>query len=194
MSGRINNPSPIVAPYMGTIPGLFFGCNFRVAGTYYGPLGAGTYGNGSIAMVAGKIYAVPFLVTKQETFDRIAITVLTGSAGSARLGIYADSGSCAPGALLVQGEIDTTAIGDKEITISQALTPGLYWLAALFQATPNVRCPLIFSDLIGYGGDIASAGNTSCYYTTQTYGALPNPHPTATTSQKYLVGVSLRRA
>mgnify|MGYP000553028085 CR=1 FL=1 len=99
------------------------------------------------SQTSNRLYMYPFWVHTTTTFDRIAINHAATSAGASsvcRLGIYNDS-SGVPGTLLLDaGTVDlSTATAFKTITISQQLTPGLYWLAAVPQitsGTPTFTC------------------------------------------------------
>ena len=81
------------------------------------------------------VYA-PFPVAETRTFDRIGLLMhWTGPQANTvvRLGIY-DNDDGYPGNLIVDaGTVDTSTTGLKEITISEELTPGLYWLCAAHQ-------------------------------------------------------------
>jgi hypothetical protein len=99
---------------------------------------------GSLAMVDGTAYAMPFYSGNGGTADRIGIGVTAFAASSAiRLGIYNDNGAGYPGTVLLDaGTVDSSASNaDKEITISQILAPNtLYWLVAAAQGGgPTVR-------------------------------------------------------
>ncbi len=185
---------PQVIPYLPIMPGLFGKSLSRTPGKYYGPLGGSNVTTTSTAMV-NKIYAVPFLVLVEETFDRISITIQTAAAGNARLGVYRDNGY-APGSLLVDaGEIDTGTTGDKEIVINQILSPGLYWLAIIYSAAPKVYAPNFTVNLLGLGSNnVQGSGNGMVYLTDQAYGALPDPHPTPVIASATCPGIVLRKA
>jgi len=109
------------------------------ADRYYGPMVAGA--TATAAMTANVIYASPFAVVRTITLDRIAINVTTVAAGAtARLGIYADAGTTYPGSLVLDaGTVDVSTTGMKTITISQQLTPGLYWLVVWSGGAPTIR-------------------------------------------------------
>lgn len=174
---------PQVIPYMQTIPGQYAKYLSRTSGNYYGAIGVS--GNtGAFAVAADKIYARPFLVMQTESFDRIGLHISTGTTGKARLGIYADDGTLQPGARILDAgsEIDTADSGFKEITINQSLTPGLYWLVCIFNATPSVRKANSVIAVLGLGASSAtySSGASEGYYTTQAYGELPIMHPAPT--------------
>ena len=92
---------------------------------YSGPDAGGAYG-------ANRHIWAPFYVFKTTTFDRIAcgITVLH-AANTVDLFIHLDDNTVKGGPktlLLNAGTVDASTTGYKEITISQELTPGLYWL------------------------------------------------------------------
>lgn len=82
---------------------------------------------------------VPILV--DMTVDRIGVYCDTAASGGAtRLGIYASDANNRPGALVLDaGTVDTSTTGEKTITISQALTAGIYWLTAVEQGNTSVR-------------------------------------------------------
>ena len=92
------------------------------------------------AITADVLYAVPYPIAKSRTTDRIAINVAAGDAGKvARLGLYADTGSCYPGALIADsGEF---SVADVELSISvlvQTVGPGLYWAVLLSNGVPTI--------------------------------------------------------
>lgn len=76
----------------------------------------------------------PIYISQTTTLDRICFgttTVTTG--GNARLGIYTDNGG-KPGSLVLDAGVIayTTSSTSYEITISQVLEPGWYWLGLVF--------------------------------------------------------------
>ena len=96
------------------------------------------------AMVADRLYAVPFWVgPKGFAADRFAMYVGTG-AGNGRIGVYtADPTTYLPTSLIVDlGQVDVSASGQKAFTISTTLTAGAppywVWLACVFSGTPTV--------------------------------------------------------
>lgn len=192
---EILKPTANIVPHMPAIPGLFPYVAQRVAGEYYGIMGA-SITSSSVAVVADKIYSAPFLVLQEETFDRIAINIGTGAVGAARLGIYASASNSKPGALVLDaGEIaDTSTTGDKEIVIDQTLTPGLYWVVSVFSGTPSVISAANIIHILGLPGTIATGGNSLGSYTGMAYGALPASHPTFASTSRGIPAVCLRRA
>jgi hypothetical protein len=101
------------------------------SGRYYGPLSART----TSAPGTGVMTAVPFWVHATTTFDRIGCSITTaGAAGTViRLGIYTDSLGQPSTKVLDAGTVAGDAVASPELTISQSLTAGWYWLAAVSQ-------------------------------------------------------------
>ncbi len=118
-------------------------------------------------------------------FDRIAIRVTTtGNTGAvARIGIYADNGSCYPGALVLDsGELSMvgTAPFIREATIDVKLRPGLYWLCVITGVATGTQVQAIpVASAVGILGIDATLSGTSLlgFAATQTYGALPPTYP-----------------
>jgi hypothetical protein len=82
----------------------------------------------------GTCYFIPFWVTRSMTIDRVNVEVTTALASSTiRLGIYSSSND-APGSLLADfGTADSSSTGQKELTVSQAVSAGLYYFAVVRQ-------------------------------------------------------------
>ena len=105
----------------------------------YSPFPAG--GLTTSATTDQAMYAAVADFASAITIDRICCEVVTtaGSAGSViRMGVYADDGTGNNvGALVADfGTVGTTTTGVKEITVSQALTPGRYWFVVVPQGAP----------------------------------------------------------
>ena len=111
-------------------------------GNYYSPLRTSS---GNSAAVLQTTYYLPMAFFTTNTFNRISIQTATSyvGTGAVRLGIYNnDSTTGKPSTVLLDaGTVATTASNTNyEITISQSLTVGYYWLAFNMQtaaATPN---------------------------------------------------------
>lgn len=108
------------------------------AGLYYRTLGG--VGNNITTVVNDTVYA-PFIINETKTFDRIAIRsgASHSGTGSVRLGIYNNDGATGqPSTVLLDaGTVATTAPNTIfEITISQSLPPGAYWIAFNMQTSP----------------------------------------------------------
>jgi len=83
-------------------------------------------------------YYQPIYISSTITLDRISIQTASTFAGTAtiRLGIYNESGGLPTTVLLDAGTVSATAASTNyEITISQSLTPGFYFLVFCQQGT-----------------------------------------------------------
>jgi hypothetical protein len=134
----------------------------------------------NIAITANRLYAYPLFIARNLTIDRIAMEVATAGAGGTkvRLGIYnGDGTNLYPGSLLLDaGEVAVDSTGIKTITISQALTKGLYWVAMVSDGTPTVKANsnVTRSYWMGIRGTSYSYHQQG-WYVAHTYGALPDP-------------------
>lgn len=84
----------------------------------------------------------PWVVNRTMSLSKIGTEVTAaGEAGSlVRLGIYADDGTGYPGALVLDaGTIAGDSVAVQEVTISQVLAPGLYWVGAVVQNAPSTQ-------------------------------------------------------
>jgi len=103
-------------------------------GYYYSYLGTDQSGTTNAAQVVNTLTLQPFYLGSSATATRLAVNITTAFAGGvARLGIYNNSANeDYPGTLLLDaGTISLATTGAKQITISQSLSQGLYWLAIL---------------------------------------------------------------
>lgn len=150
------------------------------SGRYYGtPVSSVSTGS----LTDGRMIVSPFPVVKTTALDRIAVDVTTLAAATVmRLGIYGSTANGDPGTLVVEaGTVDVSTTGNKELTIAQTLSPGLYWLAAVAQGgAPVVRVatgPIMAGD-----SSLSTAfTQTRCAYSvTGTSGALPSSPAYAT--------------
>lgn len=103
----------------------------RISGWYYDGSVA-SYATATSSLAANTVIYQPFLTGAALTVDRIMVEVTTAGASNVVLGIFNDTGACAPGTVLLDaGVVDPSTTGVKEATVSQALAAGtLYWLAA----------------------------------------------------------------
>jgi hypothetical protein len=110
-----------------------------ISGTaVYVPTHQGTASTWSLG--TGFMDLVPVQITKAVTASGIACRVTTaGQATSViRMGIFNSDANFQPSSLLLDaGTISSSTTGTKEITISQALSPGVYWLAVVGQVAAN---------------------------------------------------------
>jgi len=133
----------------------------------------------------GRLMLTPYWAPKSFSISRIALQVATaGSTGSVtRIGAYSDDDGI-PGTLLFDaGTVDSTTTGAKEITTTQTLPAGRFWLAAVVQGSAATLARL-------YGTISTSAWNTNAmlmplgggldavyfaFYKDSVSGALPSP-------------------
>lgn len=134
------------------------------------------------ASAANRFYAFPFIPAQTITINGLAVEVTTLTAGSAHLGIYADSAG-SPGAKIIGSTtaVDTGTTGVKTVTIANTtLDAGtVYWLVVWSSAACTFRAVA--------QGALAVIGLTStlnAQYTsrlaTSTFGALPANAPATT--------------
>lgn len=128
----------------------------------------------------GRVYLHAIQIEYTFTVDRIIIWQMGTSAGNVRAAIYHDAGDTpATGTLIV--ESGSIALGGAwnatEITIAATrLTPGLYWLAVMFDdATPVLYSPL---SVFQTGGNNTLRGKRITV--DPGYGAYPDPCPAVT--------------
>ena len=109
--------------------------NYR-SGVYY--RAAYSFTPSDFTAVLNRTYYTPIYVPSTTTLDRIAITTSAtfSGTGTVRLGIYKDSGGIPSTVVLDAGTVSPTAASTiYEITISQSLNAGFYWLAFCQQGT-----------------------------------------------------------
>lgn len=133
-----------------------------VAGNYYycnAPAAAPT----PFTTVNNTCLVSPWVVTASITVTRLFFQfTVAGEANSyVRLGIWNDTGSNKPGTLVLDagtistgtGNAGTVATGGtpgvKEVTVSQALTPGLYWVGGAVQNSPTTAPTLYLAVAAG---------------------------------------------
>ena len=118
----------------------------RTGGTnYYSGMIVGLTTIVNIGANADYVFAIPIIISKNTTFDRIAVDVTTACSGvcvtagaNCRLGIYRDTGNVYPGSLIIDaGAVAINVLGLAELVINQPLTAGLYWLFMSYH-TPAV--------------------------------------------------------
>jgi len=138
------------------------------------------YSLSNMTIVADTIYAIPFVVARALTIDRLGVDIMTAAAAGkvARLGIYLDGTNLYPGALLLDaGTVTVDATGSRTITVSQALTKGLYWLGFVSDGAPGATKGYAPPSILGqYGGLFSTTlENTSWTKASVGAGALADP-------------------
>lgn len=120
--------------------------------------------------------AYPVYFPRAVTIDKLATYVNTGVASSnIRIGIYTDNGSFYPDTLIVDsGDISTASGGQKEATVTQSLSPDLYWFAHVFSSSSisfYAMTTSAFNDQFGLDNSATSAQH---WRVAHTFGALPS--------------------
>ena len=122
--------------------------------------------NNNSGVVVNSTRFLPFYVNKTTTFDRIGIRSGTGFSGTAtvRLGIY-NTTSGQPGTVkLDAGTVSVTSSDTAyNITISQSLDAGWYWLAANTTSAATAN-NYLFLTTNAYGGYIGSSAPENLVY------------------------------
>jgi hypothetical protein len=115
------------------------------AGQYIFP-GGGQSVTTSSTLGVGTLRVFPWYLPNSCTLTVVGAEVTAaGDTGSTyHLGIYSDTGGFQPGGLLLDaGTISGTTVGVQSITISQALSPGVYWVGGVVQnvttTQPTIR-------------------------------------------------------
>jgi len=142
----------------------------RQSGKWFGP----GYGSVTSAVIsAGNAVITPMVLFEDTTIDRLAFTVITGAGSSTvTLALYnADSNGQPSSKLASWSPVDTSGSGFKSVTVSQALSKGVYWVECLILGgDPTLRIISGAHDLIN--ADDTTAQN--CYLATG-LSALPDP-------------------
>lgn len=148
--------------------------------TYYDNGTAYGGSSGSLVLTANRLYAVPIFLEDPATLIRLAINLTAFVANNARLGIYRVGSDGRPGSLILDaGQVATTSNGFKPITISQALGPGFSFLAVVSDGTSTIAA--LTTSMLGIMGMDGGASIPNGHdYAAHTYGALPDPFPSAT--------------
>ena len=118
------------------------GIPHRVEARYYTSLTVNPTAN-TVPMVEGRAYALPIVITKSVTIDRIAILVdLVGGEGSVvRAGLYNANQATADITTLIvdAGTASVETGGVKEYTVSQAMPPGVFYVVVVCQGAAATR-------------------------------------------------------
>lgn len=158
----------------------------------------GSTGTGT-SFSADVLRAAPFAISHAVTWDRILFNISTGSSagGLGRLGIYAAGADGLPGSLVLDaGEIAIDTIGQRLVTINQALQPGLYYLALVqsLAATISYLTSTVTLRALGMPGNNISGAVPPGVTVAHTYGALPAAFGTADMTATSVPRIALRAA
>ena len=167
--------------------------DYRTSGRYYSTT---TKGDLTVANVANRLWGLALLVTKSGQYDAMSFNVNIAVAGAARLGIYINTGEGYPGALVLDaGTANTGTGGDKIITFSQNLGPGLYWLAMLADNTFTWQGSWSQNSFVRLGSTGAVAYVSGAVSVAQAYGVLPSTFPAGGTYEEGSIPhLSIRKA
>ena len=126
-------------------------------------------------IAADTLYAIPYIVPRDITVDRIAVHVQVADVGKfIRLGIYNTGANLYPGSLLLDAATISVGTGGiKAININQALTKGLYWLAFVSDGTPSLGGGTSIFLILGVKSTHFGTGNIG-WSVGHVFGALPD--------------------
>lgn len=130
------------------------------------------------ALIANRIYCTPILIQRSITVDAVQVAnSTTVAAGLVELGIYTNNNGV-PGTLVADfGNVVVSAtIGTKTLSgLSQALTPGWYWLAVWLNNPVSLVCENTneagIADLMGIVTISASVTGVRFLFMTSTFSA-----------------------
>ena len=136
---------------------------------------------------ANRMYAIPFIISREITISEWAIEIATAASGKKiKLVLYANGSNLYPGTLIKElGEIDASSGGVKTITNSTAFTPGVYWVVIWSDGTPTIRAVVqtYLLPILGYSAVGSNGYPNTYYYKDYTYGSAPDPYPSGATLQ-----------
>ena len=158
---------------------------YYLSGQYY--RAPGSQGSTGSAGVVNRVSYSPFYVSYQQTFDRIGMYLGTITSGTftVRIGIYNDLNSKPDTVLLDAGTVSATTASFQEITISQTLSVGWYWLAYTFETIGTGTFNYVnylLSDKLTPTSNTFTYGNQSGYLQTGVSGAFATAAPTGSSS------------
>jgi len=144
----------------------------------------------TFALTADRIVAVPFVVARSMTIDRLAIEVTAAAVADkvARLGIYNDGTNLYPGSLVKDyGTVTVDSTGIKVAAGDQALTKGIYWLVIVSDGAPTVRAYIPTWSILGQPATVFDRNNTNgnWYKAGVGSGALADPFVSGATLYTY---------
>lgn len=168
------------------------------AGRYYRGQAINNNLTSSFSISANTMYAVPFYNHKSHTFDREGIRITTAvDTAKIRFGIYTSTNGAPDALVLDSGEYTMSGVGaqDAEVTISQTLPEGNYWLVMV----SNTAVTGIGAATSAGRPDLGEASLTATIpynraEIAQAYGALPATFGVATMQTGGSPGIKLRAA
>jgi hypothetical protein len=155
-----------------------------ISGRWYGQIPTATT---TRLLTASRQYFFPVPIFKPVAIASISVTVTTGSTanGKARLGLYSDTGTGVPVALLgecsAEVAVDATATVTADFSAAISVPAGIAWLSMMTDASGTAATVRGNAGINGswlHGGSTAGSmndaavGNSSGYIQTITYGAM----------------------
>jgi hypothetical protein len=139
--------------------------------------------------------AVPVPISSTMTFDRIGVYVSTAvNPSECRMGLYTDSGIYPSNLIVDGGTTLTSTTGTKTVTISQQLTPALYWMAITCNSAVSLGTFGGASCYAPVGFASLSTAPTGMQQATFSYAALPDPFPSAYAGYSPCMTLGIRRS
>jgi hypothetical protein len=156
------------------------GASSTNATQWYTTVAAGTALT-SASLNANTIYAMPLILTKITTIDKMSVDVTTASGTTLEVGIYNDNGNEFPGTLAVDaGSQSPGSVGAKTYTANLPVTldAGLYWMVVDGSNAVTIRGFAIAAiiPILGYSSSTATAVQDG-WKSTLTAGTLPGTFP-----------------
>lgn len=138
------------------------------AGVWYPLCGTGASQSNN-TFLDGRTYAVPFIVIASRTLNGAGFAVVTTpGTGNIRGSVYKGPDLATSTLVVDMGQLAVTSTGSKPFTVSQAVTPGVYWMALSLQGTgtvPTLRSRNGITPSVGNPNDLDINGALNAYYT-----------------------------
>lgn len=143
----------------------------------------------TLALTAARQYFIPFAVPRNLALGALMISVTTASAGSASVGVYANttrSGNDAPGALLASASgLNVGTTGNKEgaVAMPDLCRPGIiYWASIICSSAATVRALAIASVQTSLGRVLNATSAVTYLHAAGSGSTMPNTAPEALTA------------
>jgi hypothetical protein len=161
-------------------------CGHRIGATENRWYPAGMDANvvlATLAVVAGRDYAFPFVPTKDMDANTLAVNVTTLVAGTLRMGIYRGDGNLYPSTLVTGTDIGSLTLAAGVLTRTMPadtlLTGGeVYWIVANFSSASTVRSLAVGSmiPILGLDSTLGTAPGVG-WIATRAHAALLSTFP-----------------
>ena len=158
----------------------FAGHAKMIPNQYYYPNWHQSTGTNSTGV--GYFYATPIIIPNTITVTSINFEVVTsssaGAGGAAKVGIYSSDSNNQPNSLIIESaSVSTETAGIKEITMSQSLKAGVYWLALAWQVNVTGLTYRYVTSVAPYVSKSSNFSSTSvfsnCYLQTGVTSSMP---------------------